>query len=318
MPSSDHRKLGLLSLTQSKLSSDINSPSPTLITPIESPTSSPINESQIIQEEERAVRRLLESWMDRLQLISVLAIFFASTEATLLSITMPQDQYNPNLSIASQAANVGLTGGLLLHILAAFISFLGGFFLIRYRIKWAKVEQNTVIMRRHHNGSGSTDNFLQSPTAAERGESGLSYQYAPITRHRVEESQDTASHYCFTRPPPCLAEGTRKRPRKSIWVLKEYPTLFASYNADTNPLSGHQIHPLPTKLLRRFHVLCVILTLLGFIFSLVGIVCNVWERLPHVVGIGCTIFVCTTLLVVLGMLFTPDAEAEEHTGSPSG
>lgn len=206
-------------------------------------------------------------------------------------------------------------------------------------------------MRKHHtSGTGSTDAFCLSPTAAERGEmpGGLyipnangapPYQYtAPVmaTRHRVEESSDSTSHFCFTRPPPSLVESARKRSRrKSIWVLKEYPTLFASYNnaaaSDTRArgpgagagtvnglLSGRKLHSLPTKLLRRFHVLCVILTLLGFIFSLIGIVCNVWERLPHVVGIVCTIFVCTTLLIVLGMLFIPDVEAEEHPGYSSG
>ncbi|KAH9485617.1 hypothetical protein JR316_0002527 [Psilocybe cubensis] len=360
MASSDRRKLGLLNLTHGVTNGDSSTFSPVLCTPTESPTASPSHDSQIVEEEERAVRRLLESWMDRLQLISVLAIFFASTEATLLSITMPQDQYNPDLSIASQAANVGLTGGLLLHILAAFISFLGGFFLIKYRIMWAKVEQDTVIMRRNHgSGSGSTDAFFPSPTAAERSDIDLGvggagklytatgnmsgipqYQYAQpmmTTQHRVQEaSADSTSHFCFTRPPPSLTESPRKRSRRrSIWVLKEYPSVYSSNHnrvtsgagattrgsgsgqATVNDLPGRKLHPLPTKLLQRFHVLCVILTLLGFVFSLLGIVCNVWERLPHVVGIACTIFVCTTLVIVLGMIFIPDLDPEDNLVYPS-
>ncbi|KAJ7024023.1 hypothetical protein C8F04DRAFT_969566 [Mycena alexandri] len=82
----------------------------------------------------QAAKDLAQSWMDRLQLISVITTFFASTEAGMLQVTGLGD------AASVQVANAAFTGALVLHIWAAIISFLAAFFLVRYNLKEAKEE----------------------------------------------------------------------------------------------------------------------------------------------------------------------------------
>ncbi|KAJ2955172.1 hypothetical protein NUW54_g14760 [Trametes sanguinea] len=77
----------------------------------------------------KAMSELVQSWMDRLQLISVITTFFAAMEAQLLGSTMPDDPTKD--PPADQVANAALTGALVVHVFAAIISFLAAFFLIR-------------------------------------------------------------------------------------------------------------------------------------------------------------------------------------------
>ncbi|KAJ6589893.1 hypothetical protein DFH09DRAFT_1140366 [Mycena vulgaris] len=88
----------------------------------------------------QAAKDLTQSWMDRLQLISVITTFFASTEAGMLQVTTPS---TPS-SASSQLVNSAFLGALVLHIWAAIISFMGAFFLVRYNLKEAKEEQMEV------------------------------------------------------------------------------------------------------------------------------------------------------------------------------
>lgn len=62
------------------------------------------------------MKDLLQSWMDRLQLISVITTFFASTEAGILQTTSPSGDDTP--SAALNAANAGIVGALILHSFA--------------------------------------------------------------------------------------------------------------------------------------------------------------------------------------------------------
>ncbi|KAI0919044.1 hypothetical protein AcW1_003477 [Taiwanofungus camphoratus] len=90
----------------------------------------------------RIMKDLVQSWMDRLQLISVITTFFATMEAQLLVITTPdRGEKSPPIE---QAANAGLAGALATHLFAAIVSFLSAFFLIRYRVREAKREEQKV------------------------------------------------------------------------------------------------------------------------------------------------------------------------------
>ncbi|KAI0795154.1 hypothetical protein C8Q75DRAFT_531374 [Abortiporus biennis] len=91
----------------------------------------------------KAMKELVGSWMDRLQLISVISTFFAATEAQLLGITTPDDSPDAfsNLRQSEIAANATLTGALVVHVYAAILSFFAAFFLVRYRLKEATVEE---------------------------------------------------------------------------------------------------------------------------------------------------------------------------------
>ncbi|KAJ7209771.1 hypothetical protein GGX14DRAFT_632054, partial [Mycena pura] len=110
----------------------------------------PLTSAQSAQnhEDEKARRDaskdLTQSWMDRLQLISVITTFFASTEAGMLQVTTPGGG-NTSSPASTQVANSAFLGALVMHIWAAIISFLGAFFLVRYRLKEAKEEERQAI-----------------------------------------------------------------------------------------------------------------------------------------------------------------------------
>ncbi|THH21062.1 hypothetical protein EUX98_g8456, partial [Antrodiella citrinella] len=99
--------------------------------------------SVVDKSRKKAMKDLVQSWMDRLQLISVITTFFAATEAQLLGITVPSDDGTP-LRPVEQAANAGLAGALVIHVFAAILSFFAAFFLIRYRLREAKREESKV------------------------------------------------------------------------------------------------------------------------------------------------------------------------------
>ncbi|GJJ08614.1 hypothetical protein Clacol_002833 [Clathrus columnatus] len=81
----------------------------------------------------KAIRDLEQSWMDRLQLVSVVTTFFAATEAQMLSITTPNN--SAHTTVILNTANASLAGALLFHAFAA------GFALVRFRLQEAKHEE---------------------------------------------------------------------------------------------------------------------------------------------------------------------------------
>ncbi|KAI0743740.1 hypothetical protein C8Q80DRAFT_1272388 [Daedaleopsis nitida] len=92
----------------------------------------------------KAMNELVASWMDRLQLISVITTFFAAMESQLLGSTAPGEDDRKSEPLASQIANAALTGALVVHVFAAILSFLAAFFLIRYKLTAAKREERKV------------------------------------------------------------------------------------------------------------------------------------------------------------------------------
>lgn len=107
------------------------------------------------KQRKKAREDLVQSWMDRLQLISVIVrpvhdsasvpqtrprqtTFFAATNAQLLSITTPTD--GPG-SASLQLSNATLAASLILESFSAVVSFLGAFTLVRYKVKEATKEE---------------------------------------------------------------------------------------------------------------------------------------------------------------------------------
>ncbi|KAI0334966.1 hypothetical protein GY45DRAFT_1317414 [Cubamyces sp. BRFM 1775] len=90
----------------------------------------------------KAMSELVQSWMDRLHLISVITTFFAAMEASLLGSAKPNDPVQD--PPVDQLANAALTGALVVHVFAAILSFLAAFFLIRYKLIVAKREERKV------------------------------------------------------------------------------------------------------------------------------------------------------------------------------
>ncbi|KAG0708714.1 hypothetical protein DFH29DRAFT_994129, partial [Suillus ampliporus] len=89
----------------------------------------------------RAMKNLVNSWQERLQLISVITTFFASIEAGML-VPVNTDPNGENaLPGLLKAANAGFLGALIMHVYAAILSFLAAFLLIRYKLKEASNEE---------------------------------------------------------------------------------------------------------------------------------------------------------------------------------
>ncbi|KAK2463114.1 hypothetical protein APHAL10511_004769 [Amanita phalloides] len=118
------------------------------MSPLEKDTIAPVErrrtqeEQNNVDDEKRkgALRELVASWMERLQLISLITTFFASVEATLINITTGDPAHQSGIQ---QAANATLLSALVMHSSAveAIVSFLAGFFLINYRVNEARREE---------------------------------------------------------------------------------------------------------------------------------------------------------------------------------
>ncbi|KIM20610.1 hypothetical protein M408DRAFT_333895 [Serendipita vermifera MAFF 305830] len=88
----------------------------------------------------KAQEQLVQSWMDRLQLISVITTFFAANEAQLLGITTPSVDPESTDKIL-QTSNAMLASSLVLHSFSAVIAFIGAFVLVTYKLKEEKREE---------------------------------------------------------------------------------------------------------------------------------------------------------------------------------
>jgi len=95
------------------------------------------------EKQQEAMSTLIQTWIDSLQLITVITTFFVATEASFLVITIPS-RTDPALSIAGQVANIGLISALVIHGHSAVISFLGAFCLIRYKLDVAQKDEEKI------------------------------------------------------------------------------------------------------------------------------------------------------------------------------
>ncbi|KAF8911489.1 hypothetical protein CPB84DRAFT_920207 [Gymnopilus junonius] len=240
-----------------------------------------------VDEEKRreATRDLIESWMDRLQLISVITTFFASTEASLIT---PSTDGAPS-SKTSQATHMGLMGALVMHSNAAIMSFSAFFFLVRYKLKVASMEE----------AKTETDKYKQKALV----ESSTS-----ITLEDVER-------------------GLQTKRRGKNWEHETDPVpgmilMNSSFNQDSKPIfssNPHLVQVGPFRgsplihLLGQCHSLCVVLTIIGFILDLMGILCYAWDRLPLSVAVSSSAFL--TLYLISGLYIWTEPEPKDGTSS---
>ncbi|KAJ3915603.1 hypothetical protein F5877DRAFT_48275, partial [Lentinula edodes] len=195
------------------------------------------------QARHKALKDLVQSWQDRLQLITLITTFLASVEASMLQVTMPDDPTNS--SKWSQAANAGFMASLVLHLHASFVSFFASFFLVRFKVQEAKREEREV---------EAADSSLQH-----KGNGAF--------------------------PPEKGNASTPKTQIPSIWSAN--PQLV-----QTGPF---QRQP-PINLLSRCHTLCLVITALGFILAMVGVLCYAWDGQSTSVAIITSASICLCLL----------------------
>ncbi|KAJ7935107.1 hypothetical protein B0H13DRAFT_1949704 [Mycena leptocephala] len=147
------------------------------------PTAQSTQDKEDDKAKRQAVKDLAQSWMDRLQLISVITTFFASTESGMLQVTSSGNSDNAG----SQLANSAFLAALVLHVWAAIISFMGAFFLVRYNLKEAKEEQKEVGLAPGPNSPISPSSQLVRPRTEESLASYLRLQPVWTTNPHLEQ-----------------------------------------------------------------------------------------------------------------------------------
>ncbi|KAL0571792.1 hypothetical protein V5O48_010166 [Marasmius crinis-equi] len=216
----------------------------------------------------KAMKDLVGSWNDRLQLISLITTFMASVEAGLLQVTSP-DPDKPLLLL--DVANGCLISALIIHLHASFISFVGAFFLVRFKVKEAKREEHKVEGTPGHADQPNKGSVLLDMAA----------------KH-ITNSPETGS-------PPSTS-GPNAAPAKqmaSVW----------SANPQLVQVGPFYRQP-PINLLSRCHFLCLLCAVFGFVLALCGIICLAWAIHPRGVRIVTTIVLGLCLASGLGIVCT--------------
>ncbi|KAF4621461.1 hypothetical protein D9613_000882 [Agrocybe pediades] len=267
------------------------------------------------QEDEKnrkeAIRDLVESWMDRLQLISVITTFFASTEASMITITAPSSDGTP-ISVTSQIANMGIMGALVVHSNAAIISFLAAFLLVRYKLMVATKEEEQI--ERHDNENGphgkvvnSTQQFVNSPTSmsfdgsnhTERASPTASSRHGPHRLASSHRDHDMMNHE--TDPTPGMIRiPSRIDPNRTVYSKNPHLVQVGPFDS----------YGVPTHIISRCHNLCIFLTVLGFVLALTGILCFAWDRLPLSVSISSSFFMATCLIAGVYVWVKPESRGQ--------
>ncbi|KAF8622774.1 hypothetical protein AX15_006857 [Amanita polypyramis BW_CC] len=90
------------------------------------------------QKRQKAIEDLVTVWQQRLQLMTAISTFFASTESGLLGL-VTKSVSTPTSTIV-QIANATLLGALIIHVFSAFVAFVASFVLVDYRIHETETE----------------------------------------------------------------------------------------------------------------------------------------------------------------------------------
>lgn len=202
------------------------------------------------------------------------------------------------LSTAGQIANVCFMCALVVHAHAcrflyrfhpcddnlisflAVISFLGAFFLIRYKLEVAERDEEEI-----------EQEIVDSPTS--------------ISSDPIKRGFSTSR-----------ASGSRTNNARGLVRVQtdspEDPVIWS-----TNPRLV-QVGPFrskaPTELLSRCHSLCVFLTFLGFLLAIMGLMSFSWDRLPLSIGIGASVAMGFCLTAGALILVFPSIKTSHHLG----
>ncbi|KIJ15540.1 hypothetical protein PAXINDRAFT_11658 [Paxillus involutus ATCC 200175] len=201
----------------------------------------------------RAMKNLVSSWQERLQLISVITTFFATTEAAMLVNTKPQTSDDRNNG-ALNASNASLLGALIMHVYAAVLSFLAAFLLIRLKLKEATREELIA----------EGIKMVSSPL-------GGSVHVRDVERDPNDVDGRTGA--TNAAPEPQMGRGP---------FSVELPII------STNPhieQVGPFMSTISSQLLSRIHTLCVSFAAIGFVLAIAGIICYAWALHPRSVSI---------------------------------
>ncbi|EKM59759.1 uncharacterized protein PHACADRAFT_250469 [Phanerochaete carnosa HHB-10118-sp] len=241
---------------------------------------------------------VVQLWLDRLQLVSVLTSFFAGIDGTLLSFTtnlMHVNELKPaDWSSAVQAMNASLAGALVFHVCAAVVSFIGSFVLIRFKLIDARGHM-------HPTAPPTSVPTTEKPTASQ-------LESAPPTLSHTRSSGSEHHHTGFSSPFLQASEMAQA----------EFLQVFQGLSNACTQVEGrvfiHQVRPFscfrvwstadgavepPVRLLSGCHTAAVAMSVVGFVLALLGILIFAWVAVPVSIGAFTSACLGTCLLMIL-------------------
>ncbi|KIJ66042.1 hypothetical protein HYDPIDRAFT_27242 [Hydnomerulius pinastri MD-312] len=240
------------------------------------------------KERKRAMKNLVNSWQERLQLISVITTFFASTEAGMLVNTKPitaDDMSNGAL----RAANVSFLGALIMHVYAAVLSFLAAFLLIRYKLKEATREELIVEGIK----MVASESPLEGPMRVKDIERDLQDSDGPTAIINEIEKKSTMPTRAGTMSPQTEPQARSRSLPAEPPILSKNPHL-----EQVGPFMSN----ISSHLLSRIHALCVFFAAIGFVLAIAGIVLYAWALQPVEVKILTTACLGVAMLATVTLL----------------
>ncbi|KAI0090709.1 hypothetical protein BDY19DRAFT_936879 [Irpex rosettiformis] len=242
------------------------------------------------EKKKKAVKELVTSWQDRLQLISIITTFFAGMEAQLLGVVTPDPGEARSVQKIAQASVIGLSSALVVHTFAAILSFIAAFFLVRFRVKEAQHEEVKaelgVVSRQptSQHGTGAVNSGVATPENNGGKEDSINNKNCGQNSNGnavKDQAQISAAEY----------------------ILNDLP-IFSS-DPHLEQVGPFHKHEPPIVLLDHCHLLCMMLSGLGFILAMLGIMCYVWARLPLSSRIVTSVFAGFCIALGFAAIFAP-------------
>jgi len=287
------------------------------------PTATPAVSPKVPIDEDDATRQavmgVVQVWLDRLQLISIITTFFASTDGLLLSFTTNLAHLGSadvsTWSNSTMLMNACVAGALIFHVCAAITSFTGSFILIRYKLLDAKRKEQCVEVEEAVHTQTVTDTYTAFPpekASRNRAPSTSTYNNgAPANMSRSRSSStgkdghNTFSTFAgFTDINLSNILGDIfSNAQGRVSIHRVHPFAFLSPSRRNDPeggaaSKGTDLDP-PVRLLARCHTISVIMAVCGFIMAVMGIIVFAWTALPAAVSI----FVSVCLAACFGTTF---------------
>lgn len=262
----------------------------------------------------KAVMNVVQVWLDRLQLISVITTFFASIDGTLLSFTIglthPGTLDTSQWPNTVQVLNASLAGALIFHVCAASTSFVGSFMLIRYKLNDADANDVEVMSTP---ATASSTPFEKSTSRHYDSQHTTLADTPPLAHTRTRSAHAAAEHHTGSGTPFmqatqaelaalfgswCVGLAALDPARVSVHTVRPFFCVSPRDGADR---SGTAAGP-PVRLLSNCHTLAAWMAVAGFVLALVGILVFAWTALPTGVGAFASACLGTCLVALLATL----------------
>ncbi|CCM06467.1 uncharacterized protein FIBRA_08732 [Fibroporia radiculosa] len=225
----------------------------------------------------RTVNDVIQIWLHRLQLVSSLATFFASTDAllfTLSSFAAHTGSSEESWTVPDRLTTASLAGALIFHVGSAIVAFIGSFVLCRYELLAAEAV-STLPRVEYANHSGRQFSTWGESTLKE----------CPLHRSptpgagapRAEDVFERVWIRCLRLTAPRVAAPAQP-PHVETGSLSAHPAMSTSGSC-VGSLD------LPVQRLSRCLDLSVIMACLGFVLALLGILAYAWSAVPISISI---------------------------------